>query len=558
MNIVCFHNPDEENGYLSNWYPSRFTVNNVNFSSMEQYMMYKKAVCFGDKNTVDKILATDDVAEIKALGRIIANYNESYWNGVRQIIVFEGLLAKFSQNEDLKKQLKATGNCIFAECAVKDKIWGIGLSMKDPNRFEIDKWNGQNLLGYALMMVRERLQLSFSWEQRKLGDVVKEITRNDPESEAPIMMITANNGFIEQSERYAFNNAGESLKKYILLKKGELAYNHGASKLRPYGSCFALTTAENARIPFVYHCFSAENQNAEFMSIELNGAEIENQLRKIVSSGARMDGLLNISFDEYTSVSVLLPGTEEQDCIADFFRQLDNLITLHQRKYDKLTNVKKSMLEKMFPKNGSNVPEIRFKGFTEAWEQRKLGNVANYRRGSFPQPYGKSEWYDGDGAMPFVQVADVSDEMNLVENTKQKISMLAQPMSVFAGKNTVLVTLQGSIGRVAITQYGAFVDRTVLIFEKYKEKIDTTFWAYIVKQKFIDEARKAPGGTIKTITKEALSDFDLSIPNYKEQQQIGTFFKQLDNLITLHQRELEKLKNLKKACLEKMFVQEEK
>ena len=171
-----------------------------------------------------------------------------------------------------------------------------------------------------------------SWEQRKLGDVVKEIIRNDPESEAPIMMITANNGFIEQSERYAFNNAGESLKKYILLKKGELAYNHGASKLRPYGSCFALTTAENARIPFVYHCFSAENQNAEFMSIELNGAEIENQLRKIVSSGARMDGLLNISFDEYTSVSVLLPGTEEQDRIADFFRHLDNLITLHQRK----------------------------------------------------------------------------------------------------------------------------------------------------------------------------------------------------------------------------------
>ena len=183
-----------------------------------------------------------------------------------------------------------------------------------------------------LILTANKKRTTSSWEQRKLGDVVKEITRNDPESEAPIMMITANNGFIEQSERYAFNNAGESLKKYILLKKGELAYNHGASKLRPYGSCFALTTAENARIPFVYHCFSAENQNAEFMSIELNGAEIENQLRKIVSSGARMDGLLNISFDEYTSVSVLLPGTEEQDRIADFFRHLDNLITLHQRK----------------------------------------------------------------------------------------------------------------------------------------------------------------------------------------------------------------------------------
>ena len=187
-----------------------------------------------------------------------------------------------------------------------------------------------------------------AWEQRKLGEVVKEVTRNDPTSEAPIMMITANNGFIEQSERYAFDNAGESLKKYILLQKGELAYNHGASKLRPFGSCFALTTAESARIPFVYHCFSAENKNAEFLSIELNGSEVESQLRKIVSSGARMDGLLNISFDEYSTVTVLLPDIKEQEHIADFFRNLDHLITLHQRELEKLQNIKKSMLEKMF------------------------------------------------------------------------------------------------------------------------------------------------------------------------------------------------------------------
>lgn len=187
-----------------------------------------------------------------------------------------------------------------------------------------------------------------AWEQRKLGEVVKEVTRNDPASDAPIMMITANNGFIEQSERYAFNNAGESLKKYILLEKGELAYNHGASKLRPYGSCFSLTTAEKARIPFVYHCFLADRQNAEFMSIELNSADIENQLRRIVSSGARMDGLLNISFEEYTSVSILLPKIEEQNKIADFFRNLDHLITLHQRELEKLQSLKKALLEKMF------------------------------------------------------------------------------------------------------------------------------------------------------------------------------------------------------------------
>ena len=173
------------------------------------------------------------------------------------------------------------------------------------------------------------------WEQRKLGEIAKEVVRNDPASDAPIMMITAGNGFIEQSDRYAFNNAGESLKKYILLERGELAYNHGASKLRPYGSCFALTTVEKARIPFVYHCFSVEKSNPEFLSIELNGANVENQLRKIVSSGARMDGLLNIAYSEYTEVTVQLPKKEEQDWIAKFFKHLDTLITLHQREHIK-------------------------------------------------------------------------------------------------------------------------------------------------------------------------------------------------------------------------------
>lgn len=164
-----------------------------------------------------------------------------------------------------------------------------------------------------------------------------------------------------------------------------------------------------------------------------------------------------------------------------------------------------------------------------------MSECAGFRRGSFPQPYGNKDWYDGEGAMPFVQVADVSSDMKLVDDTKQKISKLAQPMSVFAEKGSILVTLQGSIGRVAITQYGAFVDRTVLIFDKYKEDIDKTFWAYIIKEKFEDEARKAPGGTIKTITKEALSDFDLMIPSLDEQRKLADYLMNIDNLITLHQ-----------------------
>ena len=157
MNIICFHNPDEENGYLSNWYPSQFIVNEIQFFSMEQYMMYKKAVCFKDNDIAEGILGSTDVIKIKALGRMVKNYNDSYWSGIRQIVVYEGLLAKFTQNEELKRRLIETGDNVLAECAVRDRIWGIGLSMQDSRRFEPDQWRGRNLLGYTLMMVRESL-----------------------------------------------------------------------------------------------------------------------------------------------------------------------------------------------------------------------------------------------------------------------------------------------------------------------------------------------------------------------------------------------------------------
>lgn len=156
--LVCFHNPDEENGYLSNWHPSRFAVGGVGFSSMEQFMMYRKAVCFHDARIAARILETADVARIKELGRLVSGYDENHWNGIRQIVVYEGLTAKFLQDEDLKGRLKATGTATLAECAARDRIWGIGLSMGNPDRHDRSKWRGQNLLGYALMMVREKIQ----------------------------------------------------------------------------------------------------------------------------------------------------------------------------------------------------------------------------------------------------------------------------------------------------------------------------------------------------------------------------------------------------------------
>ena len=155
--IICFHNPNEENGYLSNWYLSNFKIDGIEYTSMEQYMMYQKAICFKDYEIAKKILKTDNVAEIKTLGREVFNYDDHIWNGVRQVIIYEGLLQKFLQNEELKNQLLSTKDAILAECAVKDTIWGIGLSMKDENRFDKSKWRGTNLLGYTLMLVRKQI-----------------------------------------------------------------------------------------------------------------------------------------------------------------------------------------------------------------------------------------------------------------------------------------------------------------------------------------------------------------------------------------------------------------
>ena len=158
MQVIGFHNSTEEYGFLSNWYPSYFVKDNVEFSSMEQYMMYRKAICFQDEAIARHILQTDDVARIKELGRLVSNYNDKIWSGIRQIIVYEGLIEKFSQNNEIRDALLDTGDAILAECAVKDKVWGIGLSMTDPKRLEPALWKGQNLLGFTLMMVRDKLK----------------------------------------------------------------------------------------------------------------------------------------------------------------------------------------------------------------------------------------------------------------------------------------------------------------------------------------------------------------------------------------------------------------
>ena len=393
------------------------------------------------------------------------------------------------------------------------------------------------------------------WEQRKLSEVADKVTeKNSNFIVQETFTNSAEFGVISQRDFFDHDiSNAENIGGYYVVRDEDFVYNPRISVTAPVGPVNRNKLGRSGVMSPLYTVFRTHDIDTTYLEWFFKSSYWHPFMFFNGDSGARSDRF-SIKDAVFFEMPIPLPSIDEQKEIGAYLDKIDNLITLQQRKCDKLVNVKKSMLEKMFPREGAKVPEIRFEGFTDDWEQRKLSECAGFRRGSFPQPYGNKEWYDGEGAMPFVQVADVADDMKLVDDTKQKISKLAQPMSVYADKGSVLVTLQGSIGRVAITQYGAFVDRTVLIFDKYNQNIDKTFWAYIIKEKFIDEARKAPGGTIKTITKEALSDFDLMLPNYDEQKKLGAFLVSIDNLITLQQRKLEKLKNIKKSMLEKMFV----
>lgn len=157
-NAVFFHLPEEPNGYLSNWYPAYFNLDGTTFSSTEQYIMYRKCILFDDRPSAVAVLETHNPAEQQAIGQNASGFVGTVWNGMKQLIAYRGIMAKFSQNDDLKKQLLATGDAYLVECAFKDKIWACGIRLNENERFDISKWKGQNILGFTLMEVRAALR----------------------------------------------------------------------------------------------------------------------------------------------------------------------------------------------------------------------------------------------------------------------------------------------------------------------------------------------------------------------------------------------------------------
>lgn len=158
VNAVYFHDPDEEYGFLSNWYKSDFTVDGVKFSSAEQYIMYKKCLILGESVLASQILDIDDPAEQKRIARNTTNYSETLWGGRRQAVVMRGLYAKFSQNDELRQKLLDTGDAFLVECSWADRTWACGQDLSSREKAYMPRWRGKNILGFTLMEVRDMLK----------------------------------------------------------------------------------------------------------------------------------------------------------------------------------------------------------------------------------------------------------------------------------------------------------------------------------------------------------------------------------------------------------------
>lgn len=260
-----------------------------------------------------------------------------------------------------------------------------------------------------------------------------------------------------------------------------------------------------------------------------------------------------ISRGNLAQFNVPIPSSKiEQEKIGEVLEKLDTLITLHQRKYEKLVNIKKSMLDKMFPKNGASVPEIRFKGFTDLWEQRKISELAEKTYGGgTPTTSNEAFW---NGNIPWIQSSDIVDGKLMGVEPRKYITQtgLNSSATQLVPKDSIAIITRVGVGKLAYMPFSYSTSQDFLSLSKLNT--EPFFTVYACYKKLQSELNTVQGTSIKGITKDELLAKTISVPVYSEQKQIGSFFTQLDTLITLHQRKLEKLQNIKKSCLEKMFV----
>ena len=372
------------------------------------------------------------------------------------------------------------------------------------------------------------------WEQRKLGEVCERVTRKNKNGESDLpLTIASQYGLIDQRDFFNKVVAAKDMSNYYLLKKGEFAYNKSYSNGFDYGSIKRLNYYEQGCLSTLYICFCifSDDVVSDYLECFFDTLKWYDDVAQICAEGARNHGLLNVDtqgfFDE---ISIILPKSkDEQSKISKYLNNLDNLITLHQRKCESLKKVKKSMFQKMFPKNGESVPEIRFAGFTDDWEQRKLGEVVN--------------------------VCSGRDYKHLVEGNIPVYGtggyMLSVSEALSENEDAIGIGRKGTIDSPYVLKAPFWtVDTLFYCIPNKNNDLNFVYGLYQkINWKSMDESTGVP-----SLSKTAINNVDVSTTSLAEQTKIGSYFQSLDNLITLHQRKVEKLKDMKKSMLQKMFV----
>ena len=393
-----------------------------------------------------------------------------------------------------------------------------------------------------------------AWEQRKLSEYLEvsgEKNTEDTFTKQDVLSVSGDYGIVNQIEFQGRSFAGASVSNYGIVRSGDVVYTKSPLNSNPYG---IIKTNKGkpgivSTLYAVYH--PRENVDPVFVQTYFEQhARMNNYMHPLVNKGAKND--MKVSSENALKGYVVFPGIEEQCRIVSLFSVIDDLITLHQRKYSKLVNTKKSMLEKMFPKNGELVPEIRFAGFSDAWEQRKLGDLAEIIGGGTPDTNNPDYW---DGDIDWYAPAEMEGQRYAKPSVRRITELGLQKSSakVLPAHKTVLFTSRAGIGKMAILLRPAATNQG---FQSLvlKDDIDPYF-IYSMGGKIKDMAESiASGSTFLEISGKMLGNLVISVPKTDEQQEIAAFFRGIDDLITLHQRKVERLQNIKKSCLEKMFV----
>ena len=394
------------------------------------------------------------------------------------------------------------------------------------------------------------------WEERKLSSISERVTRKNKNNESTLpLTISAQDGLIDQNDFFNKQVASRDVTGYFLVKNGEFAYNKSYSNGYPWGAIKRLDKYDMGVLSTLYIVFRPTEINSQFLVSYYDTTRWYREVSKNAAEGARNHGLLNIAPTDFFNTLLVVPKiVDEQEKIGSFFKQMDNTIALHQRKLDLLKEQKKGYLQKMFPKNGEKVPELRFAGFADDWEQRKLGEISEKvtlknKDNTFDETLTNSAEFGIISQNDFFD-KEISNRSNLngyyvVENN----NFVYNPrISNFAPVGPIK---RNKLGRTGVMSPLYYVFKTRNIDNDFLEKyFDTTYWHIFMKLNG-DSGARADRFAIKD---SVFKEMPIPFPKIEEQIKIGNFFKQLDDTIALHQRKLDLLKEQKKGFLQKMFV----